>query len=171
MTAAHRGVRIFADRLHIREPWIRVPQPMQRNEGCRPTDSVPSNRAIQTLVCISLLVGIHQCRLKELPWRFPSESHQGTLLPWGISHFLGVVWAADVALFNRIVTNVHHPLQGFLPPRLSQTIQYKTTWTWISITRQIKFNSREKLLYSHFLFSITLSSLVKVELYLPACNL
>ena len=28
--------------------------------------------------------------------------------------------AADVALFNRIVTNVHHPLQGFLPPRLSR---------------------------------------------------
>ena len=37
--------------------------------------------------------------------------------PLSLSELCG---AADVALFNRIVTNVHHPLQGFLPPRLSR---------------------------------------------------
>ena len=115
--------------------------------------------------CMHLPSGIHQCRSKEPPWKFPSESYQGTLLPWGISHFLELCGAADVALFNRIVTNAQcaSSLARFFPAETLQTIQYDTTWTWISITRKTKFNSREKLPYSHLLFIITLSSLVKLN--------
>ena len=38
----------------------------------------------------------------------------------GLPNFSELCRAADVALFNRIVTNGHHPLQGFLPPRRSR---------------------------------------------------
>ena len=44
--------------------------------------------------------------------------HASTLRDLPLSR--NCVGAADVALFNRIVTNVHHPLQGFLPSRLSR---------------------------------------------------
>ena len=51
---------------------------------------------------------------------FLRKATRARFYPEGSPTFSKLCEAADVALSNRIVTNVHHPLQGFLPPRLSR---------------------------------------------------
>ena len=48
------------------------------------------------------------------------KATKARIYPEGSPTFSELCGAADVALFNRIVTNVHHPLQGVLSPRLSR---------------------------------------------------
>ena len=89
------------------------------NEGCRPT--VFRAMALSKLLYESpSWWGFTNADQRNRLEGFLQKATKARFYLEGTLTFSELCRAADVALFNRTVTDVHHPLQDYLPPRLSR---------------------------------------------------